>query len=119
LIIPNTYGLPVAFLGVPNADDPAAVVVVADVALVAPDEPPLLLVVLELLDPQAAARSPEATTAAAVPSHLERVIDFSSWLCCQGTGRSCGSRLPEVTGGEQLAPLAELGGGAIERDPTV
>ena len=85
-----------------------------------PDDPLLpLLELLELLDPQPAARSPAAATAAAVPSHLERVIYYSSWLYCEGTVRSCRGRFPEVTGGEQLAPLAELGGGAFQRDPAV
>jgi len=77
LIIPNTYGLPVAFLGVPNEDELAvADVVAAEVALVLlPDDPLLaLLELLELLDPQPAARTAEAATAAAVPSHLECVI---------------------------------------------
>jgi hypothetical protein len=77
LIIPNTYGLPVAFLAVPNENEPAlAVVVAADVALVLlPDDPlPALVLLLELLDPQPAARTAEAATAAAVPSHLECVI---------------------------------------------
>jgi len=75
LIIPNTYGLPVAFLGVPNEDE-LALVVAAEVALVLlPDDPLLaLLELLELLDPQPAARTAEAATAAAVPSHLECVI---------------------------------------------
>jgi hypothetical protein len=83
LIIPNTYGLPVAFFGVPNTDDVAAVVV-ADVALaLLPDDPLLALVVLlELLDPQPAAISPVAATTAAVPSHFERFICSALlWLC--------------------------------------
>jgi hypothetical protein len=77
LIIPNTYGLPVAFFAVPNTDDPpAAAVVVAEVALVPlPDDPlAALVVLLELLDPQPAAISPAAATTAAVPSHFERFI---------------------------------------------
>ncbi len=97
-----------------------ALVVVPDGALVPPPDDPLVLPeLLELLDPQPAARSPAATNAAAVPSHLERVIYLSSWLGCWGTVRSRGGRRPEVAGGEQLAPLAEFGGGAIERDPAV
>ncbi|HUJ33884.1 MAG TPA: hypothetical protein VLW51_01655 [Solirubrobacteraceae bacterium] len=77
LIIPNTYGLPVAFLGVPNENE-LALEVPAEVALVLlPDDPlpPLEpLELLELLAPQPAARTAEAATAAAVPSHLECVI---------------------------------------------
>jgi hypothetical protein len=75
--MPNTYGLPVAFLAVPNTDEPElAAVVVADVALaLLPDDPlAALVVLLELLDPQPAARTAEAATAAAVPSHLECFI---------------------------------------------
>jgi hypothetical protein len=107
LIIPNTYGLPVAFFAVPNTEALEAVLD-ADVALVLlPDDPlPALVELLELLDPQPAARTAEAATAAAVPSHLECVIYRSSWLCCWGTVRSRGGRFPEITGGEQLAPLA-------------
>ncbi|HUA69473.1 MAG TPA: hypothetical protein VMA96_00275 [Solirubrobacteraceae bacterium] len=75
--MPNTYGLPVAFFGVPNTDEPElALVLVADGADVAlPDDPlAALVVLLELLDPQPAARTAEAATAAAVPSHLECFI---------------------------------------------
>ena len=75
---------------------------------------------LELLDPQPAASSPAAATAAAVPSHLERFICIvSSVVVLLGAVRSCRGRFPEVTGGEQLAPLAEFGGGAFQRDPPV
>ncbi|MGO9889520.1 MAG: hypothetical protein ACLP0L_16635 [Solirubrobacteraceae bacterium] len=83
LIIPNTYGLPVAFLGVPNTDE-LALVVAAEVALVLLLDDPLLALVLllELLDPQPAAISPVAATTAAVPSHFERFICSALlWLC--------------------------------------
>jgi hypothetical protein len=88
LINPNTYGLPVAFFAAGNENEPDPVdadVVVEDAALelVADDPLPALLELLELLEPQPAARSAEATTAAAVPSHLEPVIYFSSWLWCE------------------------------------
>ena len=74
LIIPNTYGLPVAFFADPNTEALEAVLD-PDVALVLlPDDPLPLVLLLELLDPQPAARTAEAATAAAVPSHLECVI---------------------------------------------
>jgi hypothetical protein len=57
LIIPNTYGVPVAFLGVPNT----ALLAAADVP---PDEGGL-----ELLELQPAAASP-MTASAAAQSHL-------------------------------------------------
>jgi len=73
LIIPNTYGLPVAFFGVPNELAAAVAVVVV------PPDAPLLgvllaLLLLELLDPHPAARRPVTTTAAARLSHLEDLI---------------------------------------------
>src|SRR5262249_10025046 len=79
LIIPNTYGLPVAFFGVPNENELAAAVVVL---VVAPDDPLLLplpalvvaLLLLELLDPHPAARSPVTAATAARLSHLEDLI---------------------------------------------
>src|SRR3974390_2851901 len=85
LIIPNTYGLPVAFLGGPNENRLAAAVAV----LVVPPDAPLLevlllaLPLLELLDPHPAARRPVTTTAAARLSHLEDLICalFSSFGC--------------------------------------
>src|SRR6516164_8491134 len=75
LIIPNTYGLPVAFFGVPNENELAVAVVV----LVLPADDPLLLLalvalLLELLDPHPAARSPVTATAAVRLSHLEDLI---------------------------------------------
>ena len=45
LIIPNTYGLPVAFFGVPNENELAAAVVV----LVLPPDDPLLVLLAALL----------------------------------------------------------------------
>jgi hypothetical protein len=66
LIIPKTYGEPVAFLGVPNTELLAA-------AVVLPDEGVLELELLELLELQPAAVS--ASTAAAVTlSHLSGFI---------------------------------------------
>jgi hypothetical protein len=67
LIIPKTYGEPVAFLGVPNTELLAAAVVLPDEGV------PELLELLELLELQAAAVS--ASTAAAVTlSHLSGFI---------------------------------------------
>jgi hypothetical protein len=85
--------VPVAFFGVPNTDELAAVLE-AEVLLA--EEPPLvaLLVLLELLDPQPAAISPVAAIAAAMPSHRERFICADLlWLCLsvewigEGSGR--------------------------------
>src|SRR6516165_8795849 len=76
LIIPNTYGLPVACFGVPNENE----VGVAVAVLVLPPDDPLLVVaallalLLELLDPHPAARSPVTTTAAARLIQLEDLI---------------------------------------------
>jgi hypothetical protein len=70
-------------LGVPN-EPAAALLVVADVALVLLADDPLaaLVLLLELLDPQPAAISPVAATTAAVPSHFERFICSALlWLC--------------------------------------
>jgi hypothetical protein len=64
LIIPKTYGEPVAFLGVPNTELLAA-------AVVLPDDGVLEL--LELLELQPAAVS-ASTAAAATLSHLRRFI---------------------------------------------
>jgi hypothetical protein len=68
LIIPNTYGEPVAFFGVPRAS-----------LLVDAELPPLelaaaLLELLELLEPQPAASSPAVAIAATALSHRERFI---------------------------------------------
>jgi hypothetical protein len=71
LIIPNTYGEPVAFFGVPNTS-----------LLVDAELPPLelaaalleLLELLEPLEPQPAASSPAVAIAATAPSHRERFI---------------------------------------------
>jgi hypothetical protein len=92
LIIPNTYGLPVALFGVPKGDELAAAVVVP--VPVPPSDDPLLLplplvgLLLELLDPHPAARSPVTTTAAARLSHLEDLICalFSSLVVSVGQG---------------------------------
>jgi hypothetical protein len=83
LIIPNTYGVPVAFFGVPNENELAAAVVVP---VLPPDDPlllPLLVLLLELLDPHPAARSPVTATATVRLSHLEDLICalFSSLVC--------------------------------------
>jgi hypothetical protein len=77
LIIPKTYGEPVAFLGVPNAEEPVeAVAVPVDVLELA--ELLAEVELLELLEPHPAATSPVAANAATVPSHFERFIfDFS------------------------------------------
>jgi hypothetical protein len=62
LIIPKTYGVPAAFLGVPNTELLAAAVVLLDAGALEPLEP------LELLELQPAAVS--ASTAAAVTLSL-------------------------------------------------
>jgi hypothetical protein len=67
LIIPKTYGEPVAFLGVPNTELLAVPAVLLDV----PDTE--LLVLLELLELQPAAVS-ASTAAAATLSHLRGFI---------------------------------------------
>jgi hypothetical protein len=67
LIIPKTYGVPVAFLGVPNTEVLAAAVVLLEAgALEVPE-------VLELLELQAAAVS-ASTAAAMMLSHLSGFI---------------------------------------------
>jgi hypothetical protein len=122
LIIPKTYGVPVAFLGVPNTELPAAA---AAVVLLAAGvlEPPELL---ELLELQPAATSPVTASASAL-SHMGRFI-FASFMMVESLGQgswvwleaaSSGGRLPEVTGGEQFTPLAEFGGSALEPDPAM
>jgi hypothetical protein len=74
LIIPKTYGLPVAFFGVPNEDELAVAVVVL---VLPPDDAPLpvlALLLLELLEPHPAASNPVTTTTAPRLSHLEDLI---------------------------------------------
>jgi hypothetical protein len=129
LIIPNTYGLPVAFFGAPNENELAVAVVV----LVLPPDDPLLvllaalllaLLLLELLDPHPAARSPVTATAAARLSHLEDLICalFSSLVGSVGQvflAPSGSGGFAQVAGCQQLAPLAKLGRGPFERDATV
>ena len=71
LIMPNTYGVPVALLGVPKAS--ALALPAADADAAALDEPPAaellgLLGVLELLEQPAAVSAAAATDATA--SHL-------------------------------------------------
>jgi hypothetical protein len=81
LIIPNTYGVPVAFLGVPKEEVPAAAA-----AVVLPDVGVLEL--LELPEPpelQPAATSPITAIAAAL-SHLGRFI-FASFLMIESVGQ--------------------------------
>ncbi|HWI71931.1 MAG TPA: hypothetical protein VNT55_08255 [Baekduia sp.] len=70
MIIPNTYGLPVAFFGAPNENALASDVDVDFAAVLLVDE----LALSELLDPQPAASSPVAATAATVPTHLEDLM---------------------------------------------
>jgi hypothetical protein len=67
LIIPKTYGVPVAFLGVPNTDVLAAAVVLPEAGALE------VLEVLELLELQAAAVS-ASTAAAMTQSHLSGFI---------------------------------------------
>jgi hypothetical protein len=69
LIIPKTYGEPVAFFGVPNTELLAAAVVLLDAGALEPAE---LAELVELLELQAAAVS--ASTAAAVT--LSHLCDF-------------------------------------------
>jgi hypothetical protein len=64
LIIPKTYGVPVAFLGVPNTESLAAAVELPAVGLLVP--PALLLEPLEL---QPAATRPVTASATAL-SHM-------------------------------------------------
>jgi hypothetical protein len=85
LIIPNTYGLPVAFFGVPKENELAFVAEV-DVALALLADDPLRSLLLELVDPHPAASSPVAASVAAALSHLERFI--------------CGSPLGRVANGK-------------------
>jgi hypothetical protein len=73
LIIPNTYGLPVAFFGVPKENE-LAFEAVDEALSPLPADPLFVALVLELLDPHPAASSPVAATAAAALSHLERFI---------------------------------------------
>jgi hypothetical protein len=71
LIMPNTYGVPVALLGVPNAS--ALPVPAADpLAVAAALDEPLAVGVLELLEQPAAVSAAAATDATA--SHLYRLI---------------------------------------------
>jgi hypothetical protein len=77
LIIPNTYGVPVAFLGVPStallaAVEPALELLLAAAGLLLAAAELLLL--LELLEPQPAANIPIAAMAAIEPSHLWRLM---------------------------------------------
>jgi hypothetical protein len=71
LIIPKTYGVPVAFFGVPNTELLAAAVVLLDAGALEPVE---LLVLVELLELHAAAVS--ASTAAAVT-----LSNLSGFIC--------------------------------------
>jgi hypothetical protein len=76
LIIPNTYGVPVAFLGVPSTAllavvEPALELLLAAAGLLLAAAELLLL---ELLEPQPAANMPIAATAAIEPSHLWRLM---------------------------------------------
>jgi hypothetical protein len=84
LIIPKTYGVPVAFLGVPNAEVPAAAaaVVLLDAGVL---EPPELLELLELLELQPAATSPVTASASAL-SHMGRFI-FASFVMVESLGQ--------------------------------
>jgi hypothetical protein len=70
LIIPNTYGVPVAFFGVPNIELLAAVAELVDAGALELLEP---LELLELLELQPAAVS-ASTAAAATLSHLRGFI---------------------------------------------
>ena len=70
LIIPNTYGEPVAFLGVPKTSLP----VDAELPPLEPAAGCSNCELLELLEPQPAASSPAAAIAATALSHRERFI---------------------------------------------
>jgi hypothetical protein len=101
LIIPKTYGEPVAFFGVPNTEPPAATAVLLDAGALEPVE---LVELVELLELQAAAVS-VSTAAAATLSHLVGFICASfEWCVSVGADEPAaarsGGRLPEVTGGE-------------------
>ena len=108
--------MPVAFFGVPNTELLAAAVELLLAAGVL--EPVELLEPLELHPTAVSA----ATLRAAALSVLSRFI-WASFLMVVSVGQgwpeatSSGGRLPEVTGGEQLTPLAEFGGGALNPDP--
>jgi hypothetical protein len=77
LIIPNVYGVPVAFLGVPNTEPLAA----AGVLLAVAPELPELAELLEPLELQPAATSPMTATVAG-RSHLGGFI-------CASFGEGC------------------------------
>jgi hypothetical protein len=67
LIIPKTYGVPVAFLGVPNTEPPAAAEVLPAAGVLEPAE------LFEPLELQPAATRPVTASATAL-SHMGRLI---------------------------------------------
>jgi hypothetical protein len=79
LIIPKTYGVPVAFFGVPNTELLAAAVLLPDADVL---EPPELLEPLEL---QPAATRPVTARATAL-SHMGRLI-FASFVVVESLGQ--------------------------------
>jgi hypothetical protein len=79
LIIPKTYGVPVAFLGVPNTEPLAAAGVLLDAEVLEPPE------LLELLELQPAATSPVTASATAL-SHMGRFI-FASFVMVESLGQ--------------------------------
>jgi hypothetical protein len=84
LIIPKTYGVPVAFLGVPNTELPAAAAAVVLLAAGVLEAPELL----ELLELQPAATSPVTASATAL-SHMGRFI-FASFVMVESSVRVLG-----------------------------
>src|SRR5579862_9013629 len=104
LIMPNTYGVPVALLGVPNASAlpvPAADPLAVAAALAEPPvDEPLAAGVLELLEQPAAVSAAAATDATA--SHLYRLIRcfFPGYGVCL---RLLASALRRRASGDQAA----------------
>jgi hypothetical protein len=83
LIIPKTYGVPVAFFGVPNTELLAAAVLLPDADVL---EPPGLLEPLEL---QPAATRPVTARATAL-SHMGCLI-FTSFVMVESFDQAWGS----------------------------
>ena len=82
MIIPKTYGVPVAFLGVPNTEPLAVAGVLLDAEVLEPPE------LLELLELQPAATSPVTASATAL-SHMGRFI-FASFVMVEFLGQGFG-----------------------------